>query len=140
MLILSILIATIFFSLSAIHFYWATGGKRGMDVAVPTKSTGEKMLSPSVTACIIVAVGLLLMGLLQLRNILSFLNAIDARIFRYGNFVISFIFLARAIGDFKYAGFFKKVMDTSFAKNDSKFYSPLCLFLSISTGWLAFHS
>jgi Protein of unknown function (DUF3995) len=139
MLILSILIATIFFLLSTIHFYWAMGGVWGMAVAVPTKSKGEKMISPSVMACVVVAVGLLLMSLLQLRNILSFLSVIDVRVFRYGNFVIAFIFLARAIGDFKYAGFFKKVIDTPFAKNDSKVYSPLCLFLSISTSWLALY-
>lgn len=134
MLSLYILTAAIFFLLSVLHFYWAMGGSWGKNVAVPTKSTGEKMLSPSALASGVVAVGLLLMGLLQLRGILSFLNEIDVRVFRYGNFAIAFIFFARAIGDFKYAGFFKKVIDTPFAKNDSWFYSPLCLFLSIATG------
>ncbi len=140
MLILSILIATIFFSLSAIHFYWAMGGSWGTNVAVPTKSTGEKILSPSALASAVVGMGLLLMGLLQLRSIVPFLSEVDSRFFKYGNFAIAFLFLARAIGDFKFVGFFKKVVGTAFAKNDSRFYSPLCLFLSISTGWLAFHS
>jgi Protein of unknown function (DUF3995) len=139
LIIISILVATIFFLLSVIHFYWAMGGKWGMDVTVPTNATGKKMLSPSAMASVLVGVGLLLMCLIQLKNMLSFLNAIDSRLFKYGNFFIAFIFLARAIGDFKYAGFFKKVIDTPFAKNDSWFYSPLCLFLSIATCWLAFY-
>jgi Protein of unknown function (DUF3995) len=85
-----------------------------------------------------VGVGLLLFGLIQLGITTTIFSAIDFWVFRYGNFFIAFVFLARAIGDFKYAGFFKKVKGTPFAKNDSRFYSPLCLFLSVSTSWLAF--
>jgi hypothetical protein len=139
LIILSILIATIFFLLSAIHFYWAIGGKWGMDIAVPTNSTGKKIFSPSAMASIVVGMGLLLMGLIQLSNKVAFLDAIDSHTFKYGNFAIAFIFFARAIGDFKYVGFFKKVMGTPFAKNDSRLYSPLCLFLSVAAGWIAFH-
>jgi len=41
------------------------------------------------------------------------------------------IFLLRAIGDFNYVGFFKKIKDTNFGKMDSKYYSPLCLVIAI---------
>jgi Protein of unknown function (DUF3995) len=139
LIIISILVATIFFLLSAVHFYWAMGGTWKMDVAVPTNSTGKKTLSPSAMASVVVGMGLLLMGLIQLKDIASFLSAIDSRVFKFGNFAIAFIFAARAIGDFKYVGFFKKMVGTPFAENDSRFYSPLSLFLSASTGWLAFH-
>jgi hypothetical protein len=115
------------------------GGTWKMDVAVPTNSTGKKTLSPSAMASVVVGMGLLLMGLIQLKDIASFLSAIDSRVFKFGNFAIAFIFAARAIGDFKYVGFFKKMVGTPFAENDSRFYSPLSLFLSASTGWLAFH-
>ena len=48
----------------------------------------------------------------------------------YGNFAIGIVFLIRAIGDFKYVGFFKKVKGSLFAENDSRYYSPLCLVVS----------
>jgi len=41
------------------------------------------------------------------------------------------IFLLRALGDFRYVGFFKKVKTTPFAKADTKFFSPLCLMLGL---------
>jgi hypothetical protein len=138
MLPLSILIAVIFLLLSTIHFYWAMGGKWGMGAVVPITETGNKTFTPSALASVVVGVGLLLFGLIQFGLTTTFFNTIDFRIFKYSNFFIALIFLVRAIGDFKYAGFFKKIKGTSFAKNDSRFYSPLCLFLSCSTSWLAF--
>jgi hypothetical protein len=138
MLLLSILLTLIFFTLSSIHFYWAAGGKWGMGAVVPITETGNKTFTPSSLASIVVGVGLLLFGLIQFGITTTIFSAIDFWVFKYGNFFIAFVFLARAIGDFKYAGFFKKVKGTPFAKNDSRFYSPLCLFLSVSTSWLAF--
>ena len=38
--------------------------------------------------------------------------------------------LARAIGEFRYVGFFKRVRSSRFAELDSLVYSPLCLMLS----------
>jgi Protein of unknown function (DUF3995) len=49
----------------------------------------------------------------------------------YGLVVISLLFFLRAIGDFRYVGFFKKVKQTVFARLDSKYYSPLCLFIAV---------
>ncbi|KRE83053.1 hypothetical protein ASG89_13045 [Paenibacillus sp. Soil766] len=47
-------------------------------------------------------------------------------------YVSATFLVLRAIGDFKYLGFFKKVKHTSFSYYDTRFYSPLCLFLAIS--------
>lgn len=49
----------------------------------------------------------------------------------YGYWIIPSIFILRAIGDFKYVGFFKKVRNTEFAKTDSKWFAPLCLTIGI---------
>jgi glyoxylase-like metal-dependent hydrolase (beta-lactamase superfamily II) len=38
---------------------------------------------------------------------------------------------ARAVGDFRYVGFFKKVRGSRFARMDTFLYSPLCLMLSL---------
>jgi hypothetical protein len=82
-------------------------------------------------ATLTVAFGLLLFGFITFGNssVLSF--GIDERYFTWGDLVISVIFLIRAVGDFKYIGFFKRIQETPFAKMDSKFYSPLCLSIFI---------
>ncbi|WP_367946795.1 DUF3995 domain-containing protein [Leptospira santarosai] len=51
--------------------------------------------------------------------------------FSIRNVLLSAMFLFRAIGDFRLVGFFKKIRGTKFAKNDTAFFSPLCLLLSI---------
>ena len=54
----------------------------------------------------------------------------DNKILIYGNLAIGIVFLIRAIGDFKYVGFSKKVKGSLFAENDGRYYSPLCLVVS----------
>jgi hypothetical protein len=45
---------------------------------------------------------------------------------------IPIVFMLRAIGDFKYIGFFKQVKGTGFASLDTLFFSPLCLFIALA--------
>ncbi|HPI55379.1 MAG TPA: DUF3995 domain-containing protein [Chryseolinea sp.] len=131
LLILVAINTIIFLTLSGIHFYWMSGGKRGSVSALPSNpSTQELLFKPSIMATLIVAGGLLLFAIITLGNLISFPFNIDQRYFHWGNLAISVIFFIRAIGDFKYIGFFKNIKETLFAKMDSKFYSPLCLTIS----------
>ncbi len=57
--------------------------------------------------------------------------SVPSFILAYAGWAISAIFILRAIGDFKYVGFFKSVTGTEFASLDTMFYSPLCLGLGI---------
>jgi hypothetical protein len=43
----------------------------------------------------------------------------------------------RALGEFRYIGFFKRVRGTPFARMDSRYYSPLALLLGVGTAILA---
>ena len=134
MFLMASLNSFIFLLLSTLHFYWLLGGKRGMDSAIPTKEkSADKLFKPSAFSTILVAVGLLVFGLVELGNTGIFSNWIAVKYFRWGNLVIAFIFLVRAVGDFKYIGFFKKVRGTLFAKNDSRYYAPLCLFIAVTS-------
>ena len=45
--------------------------------------------------------------------------------------IVTGLFFLRAIGEFRYVGFFKRVRDTAFAKADTRFYSPLCVFIAV---------
>ena len=131
--------AIIFVLLSLLHFYWLLGGKWGINSVVPSKEkSADKLFKPSAFSTIVVAVGLLAFGLIELGNTGIFSDWMAVKYFRWGNLLIAFIFLVRAIGDFKYIGFFKKVKGTLFAKNDSRYFAPLCLFISITSVFITF--
>lgn len=56
---------------------------------------------------------------------------------RAGSWAIAIVFALRAVGDFRYVGFFKRARDTVFARHDTFVYSPLCLALAVLAVWLA---
>jgi len=134
--ILALSCAAIFFSISILHFYWAAGGKWGMQGALP-ESYKADFFNPKNkilidTATIAIGLGLAVFGVILLSHSFS----IDTNIIRKNRDIltltIGIIFLLRAIGDFKVFGLFKKKTDSLFNKMDRKFYVPLCLFLGSS--------
>lgn len=123
----SIILLAIFTSLGFIHFYWLFGGKWGLEKVIPTKDNQTSTLSIPKFATLIVALVLLLFGLIYLvKSGLTNVH-IPNLVTKYGYWIIPSIFILRAIGDFKYVGFFKKIKNTKFAKADSKWFTPLCL-------------
>ncbi len=135
---LAIVNSVVFFLLGTLHFYWAVGGKWATDDVVPTKPTGEKLFTTSAISCVLVGSGLWLMSFVHVANAGLIFKGSDFTIFRYSTLAIGIIFLVRFMGDFKWVGLSKKVKGTSFAKNDALYYTPLCLFLSISSFVLFF--
>ena len=135
MAFLATITALILAGLSALHFYWAFGGRYGWDKAVPYKDA-EPLFTPGKAATLLVAVALLLFSGLAL--LLRWPAAELGAWPRYLGWLLAGIFLLRAVGDFKYCGFFKRLRGTEFAVRDSFFYSPLCLFLSTSFALLAY--
>ncbi|MTI38603.1 DUF3995 domain-containing protein [Fulvivirga lutimaris] len=122
-----LLLSLIFLVLSVLHFYWATGGKWGLDNSVPTNLEGKKMLKTSLFSCIVVGSGLLIFSLFY------FLPLADVEIPNLAGFVkwlVPSVFLLRSIGDFRYVGFFKSVRTTHFAQLDTTYFSPLCVLLA----------
>jgi hypothetical protein len=118
-------------------FYWGLGGKWGAEAAVPTKENDKKVMNPNGVDCFVVGLGLLSFAVMVLARaqILSF--DLPAWLIKCGSWAISAIFILRAIGEFHYVGFFKKVKSTRFARYDTKYYSPLCLAIGILTAVLA---
>ena len=133
MIIIALLLFLIFLFISLIHLYWAFGGKWGAEGVFPSKSDGSQIASPGIAATLIVAIGLLAFALFYMvkGGFLS-LN-IPLWINKNGLWILTGIFILRAIVDFNYLGFFKKVKNTKFAVNDSKYYSPLCFLIGILT-------
>ena len=126
---LAFILITVFMGLSGIHWYWAFGGRWGFNYALPTNKNGERVLNPRRIDSAIVGLGLLLFAFFYSIKSALFLFNIPNWLLEYGGWLISLIFLLRAIGDFNYLGFFKKVRTTEFAIRDTRYFSPLCLFI-----------
>lgn len=130
-LVLAILLFVIFLLLSALHFYWAVGGRWGSQAVFPTKDATTAPRMPGIIPTLMVAVGLLSVGLFMLTKTDLLTVALPEWLMTYGGWLVALLFIARAIGEFKYVGFFKKIRNTTFGKNDTKYYSPLCVFIGV---------
>ncbi|MCU0345329.1 MAG: DUF3995 domain-containing protein [Saprospiraceae bacterium] len=129
-ILISLLLFAIFLALSAIHVYWLLGGKWGLAASVPTHAEGQPLFRPGPVAMLVVAGGLLLMGLAMLvRGGLIQIDWLPDRVGEWSVWAIAAIFLLRAMGDFRYVGFFKKEKGSLFARMDTKYFSPLCLLI-----------
>ncbi|CAL2084023.1 conserved membrane hypothetical protein [Tenacibaculum sp. 190524A05c] len=123
----------IFLVLSLLHVYWAFGGVYALGGVIPTKSNESKVFKAPPFLTFLVAVFLLLVAMVYINAAEVYdISFLPKFLKEFGVIIFSSIFIIRAIGDFKYVGFFKKIKGTQFAKNDSKYFSPLCVFLGIA--------
>ena len=121
------------------HFYWAFGGTKGLIVAVPETPAGHDgtgggpVFKPSPLATILVAVAITSIAALYAAIASGTFNATGyTRWAGLSAGALGLVFIVRAIGDFNYVGFFKRRTGTLFADADSRYFSPLCLFLGAS--------
>lgn len=121
----------IFVFLSGLHFYWLFGGRRGFLTALPTSTNRKPAFMPGLISTLVVAIGLLFFAAIVFAQLGIFIF-ITPKYVDYLTLAIAFIFFLRSIGDFKYIGLFKRLKGTPFAKNDTRIYIPLCLYLAIS--------
>jgi hypothetical protein len=120
--------------LAAVHLYWAAGGKAGKGAAVPA-TNGRPLFRPSTFGTAMVAVGLCVMAALVALRI-GWINPtiLPSVVIEIGVWLIAAVFALRAIGDFRYVGFFKRIRDSAFARLDTLAYSPLCACLALLIG------
>lgn len=137
MIDLSIPVATGFGLLSAMHLYWAAGGRAGAVASLPERN-GAPVFQPGVASTLAVA------GLLAFAATLVLAHAgrwpapaLPGWMVTLGVPVAAVVLLARSIGDFRYVGFFKRVRDTRFARLDTRIYSPIALLLGAATAFVA---
>ncbi|MCL6604825.1 MAG: DUF3995 domain-containing protein [Paenibacillus sp.] len=135
MLAFDLMVTLILISLGVLHVYWACGGKFGSQAVIPDRSTEPEsppLFAPGKTVTIMVAI--LLWGaayvLTVQSGIISDFVGLNPRIFFYLCSVCSIVFAVRALGDFRYVGWFKTVRGTRFSSMDYIFYTPLCMLLS----------
>lgn len=115
---------------SAQHVYWAAGGRAGPDAVIPERD-GRKLFRPlragtGAVALLLSGAALTVVGCVRP-------DAVPARVApwpRRGTRLLSLVFAPRAVGDFGYAGLFKRVRGTRFARWDTALYEPLCALLA----------
>ncbi len=119
------ILASILLILAAIHVYWACGGKWGSDAAIPRGESGARTINPGTGATLAVA------ALLSIAAWIAIGLGIphDTRIWLLR--AMAAVFALRAIGDFRYVGFFKRQKGTVFAWWDTRLYSPLCAAMAV---------
>jgi hypothetical protein len=126
----------IFLFLSLVHFYWAFGGKWGTEGVYPTPDAQTSPKNPGIISTLIVAIVLFGFGIFYLIKVSIVLTELPLWLEKYGLWILMVLFAVRTIGDFKYLGFFKKIKNTRFGQNDTKYFAPLCLVISILTSLL----
>jgi hypothetical protein len=128
------------------HFYWAFGGTKGLAVAVPEKPAapgnegtggegtgGGPLFVPSTLSTVIAATAIASIAALYAAMATGVFNGTAySRLAALATGVLGLVFIVRAIGDFNHVGFFKRNTGSPFAVADSRYYSPLCLFLGAS--------
>jgi hypothetical protein len=126
----SFLLISIFFCLAALHFYWAVGGRWAAADAAPVNEQGKPVMNTGPFSCIIVGGGLILFALYYLIFILNVKTTPDGLVATPG-WIIPIIFILRTIGDFRYVGLTKKFKHSAFARNDAKYYTPICILIAV---------
>jgi len=130
----------VFLALSVLHVFWALGGHAGSASAVPTAGPGGKaVLHPGWIASSLVALALFCAALLVTvrAGLIRAPPQIPPVLLTIATWVLAMVMLGRAVGDFRYIGFFKRVLGTPFAHWDTVAYSPLCLGLAVVCAWVA---
>ena len=120
------------------HFYWAFGGKIGLNRAIPTIN-GKALINPGKLLTVIVGFIILIFALVTYT--LSFTDLtvlLYSQQIVYAGWLLSGIFFIRTIGDFNSVGLFKKIKSTKFSEFDTKYFVPLTLFWSITFALLSY--
>jgi hypothetical protein len=122
--------------LGALHVFWALGGRLGFRSTVP-EVNGQRVFKPTRAATFAVALALFVASALVLGRAGTFGSLVPAALFKWPVLLMGFVFLVRAVGEFKLVGLFKRARGTSFARWDSWLFSPLCLAISFAALWLS---
>jgi len=125
---LPLIVCLVFVGLALWHFYMAAvpGSSAG---AVPSVE-GKRLFTPTRQATVAVGVVLLVCAALVAATAGMISVGLPPIALSWLSYALAAGLLARAVGEFKYVGFFKRVRGTKFALLDTMVYSPLCLLLS----------
>jgi hypothetical protein len=134
--LLALVLGLVFVAIALWHFYMAYTPQTGLSGGVPTRD-GKPLFVPTPQATIAVGIVLLLFAGLVVATAGLVSVGLSPRVLSWLSYGLAAGLLARAIGEFTYVGFFKRVRDSRFATLDTYLYSPLCLGLAIGVSLVA---
>ena len=116
-------LCAILFALCLLHLYWGFGGRWAKDKTNPIVD-GKPLLKITAVSCFGAAVAFFLLAAVPVVSMKPVLRT-------WLLIGMAILFAARAIGDFKYVGFFKSIKGKPFAFWDTRVYSPLNVVLAL---------
>ncbi|MEP4948900.1 MAG: DUF3995 domain-containing protein, partial [Flavobacteriaceae bacterium] len=123
-----LLIFVTFIFLAGLHFYWAIFGIKDSSKVLHTNAKNNKTKVPGKFGAVFVGLVLLFFALIYINKVTFY---IVSNWTGYASIAIGILFIIRALGDFKYVGFFKSAKNSKFSALDTRYYSPLCLLLGV---------
>jgi hypothetical protein len=129
--LLAVSLFAILVGLSALHVFWAAGGRAGGGVAIPRQG-GEAVFTPSPIGTVMVALALAAAAVSVAAAAGWFGAGRPWRVGRFLTAALGLMFLLRAVGDFRYVGFFKSMGEGPFRSWDTWLFSPLCLWIAVA--------
>jgi hypothetical protein len=99
--------ACVLAAIAVVHVYWAFGGLRGAAVAVPQRDGGP-LFTPTPGATLAVAALLLAAALLVVARISYRGDVVPSWALATAVAAVGMVFALRAVGDFRWIGFFKR--------------------------------
>lgn len=133
---LAAIVSSLFLGIAVWHVRMALGPMTGGSHAVPSVD-GKPLFVPSRQSTLLVAAVLLLFAALVAATGGLFSQPLPAVVLAWLSYALAVGLVARAVGDFKYVGLFKRVRGSAFARLDSLVYSPLCLLLAAGVARVA---
>jgi hypothetical protein len=136
---LAFVVCAVFQFLALWHFRMAFMRPTGVTGAVPSID-GKPLFVPSTQGTLLVGIVLTSFAGLVAATAGFVDVGLPAIALVWLSYGLALGLLARAVGDFKYVGFSKRVRGTPFARLDTWIYSPLCLLLALGVALVALGS
>ena len=136
---LPFVVSGVFLVLGLWHVSMAVSSSRGApgETAAVPSVIGKPLFVPSTRATLAVAAGLTLFAALVLATAGILTTGIPRTVLVWLSYTLAAGLLVRAVGEFRYLGFFKKVRGSRFATMDTLVYSPLCVLLAFGVSTVA---
>ena len=119
--------ATVLLAAAVLHGYWAAGGRRSLSRALPVDPAVEHRFAPGRVLTAIVAVALAVAA--GLTVLVGF--GVGPGVARWLLVGAAAVFALRAVGDSRLVGFSKTERTTEFARDDDRWFTPLCVLIAL---------
>lgn len=130
-------LALVLCALAALHARWAVRNRFESTFVIP-KVDGQYVFIPSRAATSMVAFALFCAALVALAQGQVIALDVPPLLVLVAAYAAGAVFVLRAIGDFRLVGYFKRVRHTSFARWDTRLFSPLSALMGTAFLYLAY--